>query len=175
RMADYVAWAEAGTRAMGFAPGAFTKTYIENQEQGVGDGLESSAAGMALLKLLESRNSWNGSANDLLEALSDHVEEDVRRSKAWPKTPRGMRSVIARLTPALRSNGIGVEYTRTGARGRTITLSHIENDTDSSNNEADFPSSSEEPVHKEPALSVSKLPVDTTEDSFLDGDGGFTV
>src|SRR5882672_6312220 len=55
-----------------------------------------------------------GTATELIKQMTAYVEEDVRRSQAWPKGPQAFSSRLRRLGPSLRSMGIEVHSIRFG-------------------------------------------------------------
>ena len=57
------------------------------------------------LGLLEAKA---GTASELRKALGELVDEDVRRSKAWPGAPNALSNCMKRIAPTLRE--IGIHY-----------------------------------------------------------------
>lgn len=55
----------------------------------------------------------------MLTVLTSRVDIATSRDKAWPRTPRGMASALARIAPALTEHGVRAErLSRThGKRG----------------------------------------------------------
>src|SRR5699024_5286127 len=84
-------------------------------------GIESSAAGNALLRFMAERHKWEGTASDLLSRLSEYTDEATTRSPAWPKSEKGLHGVLSRLKPALHHVSIDVQSTRT-AKARLLTV-----------------------------------------------------
>jgi hypothetical protein len=121
RMADFALWAEAGLPALGFERGEFSDAYQHNQNAGLNLGIESSASGRALLRFMQSRDTWTGTATDLLANLAGYADEGVVKTPAWPKSARGLRAVLNRLGPALRAAGLQVEHSR-DSQDRLLTL-----------------------------------------------------
>ena len=72
--------------------------------------------------------TWEGTAQQLLVALTDSVTEVTRRAKDWPKTPRGLAGALRRLAPNLRAVGISVEFDRQTdkSRARKIKITLLE-------------------------------------------------
>ena len=122
RMADFALWAAAGLPALGFDRGEFMEAYRDNQDSGLSLGLESNAVGRALASFMETKDTWTGTATDLLHSLTPLADELILRTPAWPKSPRSLRGNINRLGPALRASGIRIEYSRGSSGERLMTL-----------------------------------------------------
>jgi len=79
---------------------------------------------VAVMKLLAGRvkGQWEGTSEDLLEVLSFYTDDDVKRSRAWPKAPNKLSERMNRLAPPLRE--VGIEYDadagREGSESRKI-------------------------------------------------------
>ena len=134
RMADFAAWVAGAEEELGWTPGSFLDAYCSSATEAQDIVLEASPIGEPLRELVDSSGFWEGTAAELLSTLSERVDEAVRRSKAWPKTGRGITGPLRRLAPTLRALGIEVSFTRsaTRARKRTITLRRIVPDSEPS-------------------------------------------
>ena len=118
RMADFAIWAAAALPSLGFTVDEFLSAYDDNQEAGLSAGVDSSPVGNAVIDLLQVKPVWEGTSSDLLTDLSSKVDETLRRSPAWPRSPRGMSGILRRLAPALRVSGIEVTAGRESNAGR---------------------------------------------------------
>lgn len=128
RMADFARWATAAEPALGFSQGSVMRAYQQKHEIYNREAVESSAVGPAIVKLMENRESWKGTSNDLLTALQkDYRLVFIKRQTDWPRTPRGMSSVLQRLAPNLRAMQIDVTLPiKQGSNGqRILTLRKI--------------------------------------------------
>ncbi len=121
RMADAASWITACEQADGWTSGAFITAFHRNQREAVSISLEASPVTSALIQLMESRSEWNGTATELLRFLTSLVDDDTRRSKAWPKSGDWLTKTLRRFGNPLRSVGINVEQDRT-ADARTIKI-----------------------------------------------------
>ena len=121
RMADFAKWAAAGMGPLGFTAEQFIDSYRANLSDSQTASVDSSVVGEAINLLMLNRDSWAGTASELMTALSLVADDAMRRNPAWPKSTRWMTGSITRLAPALRSRGLNVERTRTGD-ARVITL-----------------------------------------------------
>jgi hypothetical protein len=126
RMADFAVWGEAVCQATGFRPGEFINAYTANRQSATEEILEDSPITAAVRQLVPQGHKWEGTASELLDALSLEVSEQVRKRKHWPKSPRGMGGAIRRLAPAFRVAGIEVTTGRkpAGKRDRLISIEH---------------------------------------------------
>ncbi|MEX0267803.1 hypothetical protein AB3R30_01550 [Leptolyngbyaceae cyanobacterium UHCC 1019] len=108
RLADFTRFAIAAEEALGFPKGSFLKAYQGNQQDAHQIAIEASPVARAIQKLMTSRQSWQGTASDLLEELEKLVDEKVLKHKAWAGDSRRLGKALARLAPDLRK-GEGIE------------------------------------------------------------------
>ncbi len=124
RMADYALFATAAEPALGLEDGQFITIYSESRETIHELALESSLIAPAVRALTE-QGDWQGTAKELLEALSGIADEATRRVKKWPRSPRALRNELGRIVPNLREVGVEVAFEdrpELGARRRQIRL-----------------------------------------------------
>jgi hypothetical protein len=74
--------------------------------------------------IMAERNSWTGSATDLLRAGANGSGDGISRAGAgWPKNPRALARRLRRAQTALRAIGIEIGFSREGRAGtRTIWM-----------------------------------------------------
>ena len=65
----------------------------------------------ALLAMLKRETTFEGTATELLESLSDGQDT---RAKGWPKTPKVLSGLLTRLAPNLRAAGIKIDHITAG-------------------------------------------------------------
>jgi hypothetical protein len=121
RMADFARWAEAGSRALGAAPGAFLAAYERNRDKAHEIALEGSPVAQAVIALVAERPRWEGTAQYLLDTLEERTETS-RRRKAWPHSARGLAGALRRARQGLAAHGIAVATARATDRARTRTI-----------------------------------------------------
>jgi DNA polymerase I-like protein with 3'-5' exonuclease and polymerase domains len=109
RMADVALWVTAAEGALGWEPGAFMEAYAGSREEINELALEGNPVSVAVLKLMEDRDEWIGTAGELLKELGKRVDDDVRHYKTWPKQPNHLSRQLKRIAPVLRTEGIEVE------------------------------------------------------------------
>lgn len=122
RMADFAKWAAAGVPAMGFTSEQFMEAYRRNQSEAVALGLESSSVASGIRKFVERSGTWKGTSRELLSRLNHNANDDDRNLPGWPRSPKGLTTILRRLGPSLRHVGIDCTYTRDAAN-QYITLS----------------------------------------------------
>ena len=74
--------------------------------------------------MADRRQTWRGTATDLLHELDQLVFETVRRDPAWPKRANALSGQLKRLAPNLRHVGIEVVtgIREPGGRRRVIQI-----------------------------------------------------
>ena len=109
RMAEFVLWAEACTRAY-WPANTFVEAYRKSQAASVELVLEASTVGSAVIRFMEGRHEWRGQASELLDGLTALVGERAAKEREWPKRPNVMSGKLRRAAPALRKVGIHVTF-----------------------------------------------------------------
>lgn len=111
RMADFALWAAAGVPALGFSAEEFIGAYRRNQRDAVLLGLESSAVACAIRTLVERNGSWKGTAGALLSEIGRESAAEPG-TPGWPRSFKGLQTVLRRLGPSLRRIGIDISHYR---------------------------------------------------------------
>jgi len=125
RMADFALWATAAEVALGFPPGAFMKAYGGNRADAVHETVEADPVGAAIGGLMYrlGEEPWEGTCKQLLQELEQHLEESVKKSREWPKSPRGLSSRLRRLVTFFRELRILITFHAKSTNGqRVVTL-----------------------------------------------------
>jgi len=91
-------------------------TYTNGIREARTDSIDSDHVARAIVLLMKQRESWGGTASELLEAISPHPSP-----RNWPATPTALSMRLTRAEPALDSVGITVSRTRTSGQ-RTIEI-----------------------------------------------------
>ncbi len=108
RMADFALWVTAAEPALPWEPGGFIKTYDEKRAQSVREALESSPLGAAVLRLMDDRDSWEGTPSELFTELETMTDENTRKSKAWPGNVNWLSRRLVEVSSFLRKAGIEI-------------------------------------------------------------------
>lgn len=128
RMADFAQWAAASETAFGFDKGSFIKAFEENQNSGNYIALEGSPFAETIQKFAADKDYWKhnqrfeGNLQNFLDALEKYTTEEIKKSKLYPKTPRGVRSKLERINPNLRAIGINIELPPRTEKGQIVIL-----------------------------------------------------
>ncbi len=124
RMADFVKWITAAESGLGWAPGEFVAAYTENRRDVSEAAFEADAVAVAIWKLIttntDTTDGFEGTATELLEAISNSVTDGIRKSKYWPQSPAQLGNRVMRAAPLLKAKGCAVERRHSGARVITI-------------------------------------------------------
>ena len=121
RLADFASWVTAAEPAFGWAPGTFIEDYTSNGDTAHVLALDASPVAQAVLSLTEL-GDWNGTASELLEALSERVNDQTKRLKSWPQTPHAIGNALRRLAPTLKAVGVEVEWLPRTASQRPLRI-----------------------------------------------------
>ena len=140
RMADFAKWIVAASPALGWSGERFLAVYRANREKGIATEIDASPVAAALLRFMQERSEWTGTASDLYELLTPLAGDAVQHTRAWPASPRALSGALKRLAPSLKSGehiGVihGQDDTRTPDgkhRGRFITLALLADTEDAS-------------------------------------------
>lgn len=124
RMADFAVWVTAAEEALPWEPGSFVAAYAGNRAEAEGAAMETDPVAVAVHDLMATRKEWGGTATELHAALAELVDDEVRRSRAWPSAPNALSNRMKRIAPSLREAGIeyGDERAPGGNRTRRKTL-----------------------------------------------------
>jgi hypothetical protein len=106
RMADFAVWVAAAEEALPWEPGAFMEAYAGNRAEADENALDNDPVAVAVRDLMADRDEWSGTATELYVAIAELVDEDVRRSRAWPSAPNSLSNRMKRIAPSLREAGI---------------------------------------------------------------------
>jgi hypothetical protein len=138
RMADFAAWATAAETPLGFPDGAFIRAYAQNQSSANDLALEASPVAGALQGLVLD-GTFEGTAAELLQALTAHADESARSQRSWPVNGRVLSNTLRRLAPNLRNCGIDISYSRGSdrRRRRLITVQNVASTSSTASEEAD--------------------------------------
>lgn len=62
----------------------------------------------------------------MLEVLNIETREDVRRLRSWPRAANALSNQLRTIAPALRAEGIEIEFVTHHGNRKTIALSLTE-------------------------------------------------
>ena len=122
RFKDLQRWVAAAERGTDM-PQGFMNAYKAGTDNAVIHAVEASAFASAILRLVEQRGKWSGTATELLNELDDKVDDRTRKSRGWPQTSRAVKNAVARAAPNLRVVGVECAHKKSGSR--TIYLDRL--------------------------------------------------
>ena len=107
RMGDFAAWSVATEEALGGEKGAFMEALGESDEEGAQQALESSPLAEPVYELARNvwPEAWEGTATALLQRLRDFADEELIRSKDWPRAANVLLRRLLRLASLFRDVG----------------------------------------------------------------------
>jgi hypothetical protein len=130
RMADFALWAAAAAPAFGFSVETFLTAYGLNRAEAVKENLEGDEVATAIIALVDKVAGdnqsafWQGSCKELLTALEQAVNSEVREFNAWPKSARGLSGHLRRIATGLADVGVDVRFDPKSTHGRRpVTIS----------------------------------------------------
>ncbi len=140
RMADATRWVTAAEGALRWPTGSFVAAYRTNRRQSHALTLEASPLAAPIVELLRDRDSWSGTATQLLRALYPHADESVRKRRDWPMNAAGLGTALRRLAPDLRKvEQIDVRFPAHHGSDRIISLVRIRESLSPPSHPADGP------------------------------------
>lgn len=123
RMADFITWATAAERELGFSPGTMFTAYTGNRRVAQRIAIEDTVIVHPLLDFMRHRRTWAGTARHLLAALEELAQRGERSARAgWPARASHLLNLLRRASPTLRGEGIDVELADPRNRGALVTL-----------------------------------------------------
>ena len=124
RMADFARSAAAAAPALGWTQDDFLTAYSDNRSAAIGAEIEASPVAAAVLRFLDQHGDFRGTATQLLDALNT-LDDELRRNRAWPKTPARLSTDLNRVAPALRQSRVQVERERDRESNRILVLRKV--------------------------------------------------
>jgi hypothetical protein len=122
RMGDFARWGVAVEDLLGFREGDFLAAYEANLEHANSLALEASSVAWTIHEYLRAARRFEGTALELLQALTNFTTEAegqpslVRKNPRFPKAANQLSGELDRIQPNLLKLGITVERWRTNKR-----------------------------------------------------------
>lgn len=114
RMADFEEYAEIISRCMGNEASSFTNAYHKNQQIQTEEVIEGSPVATILVKFIESRYKWVGTASMLLNELETTAESlgiEIQ-NRLWPRAAHVLTRRLNEIRTNLRAVGISIDYNK---------------------------------------------------------------
>ena len=121
RMADFARVLAALDKACPeLTGGGALELFVGQRKRIATDVVDGDPVAAAIVALMENREEWQGTASELLTAITPKGNDgNPRPPRGWPGSPRGMAAQLKKVTPALRVVGIDVQHDRASDRNRT--------------------------------------------------------
>jgi hypothetical protein len=110
RMADFAKICETISRCMGNKDNAFIDAYNRNIQLQTEQVLESNIIAPIIVKFMEDKSKWTGSATELLGYM-EPIAEQMRintRSRGYPKSPNALSKKLNEIKATLGEIGISI-------------------------------------------------------------------
>ena len=121
-MADFAHWISACETSL-WPAGTFARAYAGNRRAAIESVIDGDAVASRIRDIMVQRNTWTGTAAELVHQGAQPSDENVWSNTGWPKSPRALAGQLRRAQPSLRSLGIYIVFSRQGREGsRTITM-----------------------------------------------------
>ena len=117
RMADFAIFATAAERALGWNDGDFIAAYRSNRSESTSVAFDADLVSQVVMRFMDGRSAWSGTATDLLDALRDHASDREKESRVWPAAPHILSSRLRRAAPVLRDLGVDIDLDGTEGQG----------------------------------------------------------
>lgn len=123
RMADFALLAMAAEPALGWPSGTALGALRRNMRDAASMPADLDPVAIVIRKMIDDEPSmrFKGLVSGLYARLNNIAEPEMKRAPGWPKGPPKLGEHLRRIGPSLRSVGIAVSETRTGA-GMRITI-----------------------------------------------------
>lgn len=121
RLADFALWVESAAVGLGWEHGAFSEALGASRTTANALAVDASPIGPLVVRFAQERQSWEGSASDLLDTLRSMVTDDAKRARGFPRQPNHLSNALRRIQPALASAGVFVGFDR-GRSGSIIRI-----------------------------------------------------
>ncbi len=130
RMVSFAKWVYTALPGVGIYPNDFLNVYMGNKEDAIRNLAQEDILATSIITVLEgSKNgNWEGTIEELLSKLNENVDEDTRRMKIWPKTPRSLGRRLSVVQPLLDALGVSIKRDRT--REKRIIKLHFKKQED---------------------------------------------
>ena len=81
RMADFAEIGEIACRCMGYDDNRFLNAYYKNIQLQVDEAIAANLVSNAIIKFMEDKNEWSGTATELLTGLQEAARAKDQRKR----------------------------------------------------------------------------------------------
>lgn len=122
RMADFAKFAIAAETALDLPVGSFLRVYTGNRQEAHETAVESSPVAVAIMRLMQDRDHWQGTPTELLQALEALVDEKTTKKRGWAGNANALGKALPRIASDLRGIGLDVIRPPRGSRNRWVRI-----------------------------------------------------
>ena len=126
RMADFSVYAYHISELLGFGGLQFLKAYTENQRTGTLEIVEAEPVANLLIKLIDERGGFSGTAEQLLNQLKELANAEGLSEKDLPKNGTWLKRKLNQLKTSLEELSIKITENRDAHR-KTLEITKGEN------------------------------------------------
>ena len=105
---------------MGYKDSEFIDAFDQNIQVQVEEAISANSIATAIVKFMENRDNWEGTATDLLAEL-ETVAAELKintNQKSWPKAPNTLSRRLNEVKTNLREIGITIDKCFIGDKGK---------------------------------------------------------
>jgi len=129
RMADFTIWGCAIAEALGYTKEEFLTAYRNNIARQSEMLVNENTVASGIVLFMDDRDSWRGTATELLQELSLTHGVNPDQDRYWPKSPALLSRRLNEVSPHLRQIGLFVTISTTG-QSRWIRIEKVTRPTD---------------------------------------------
>jgi hypothetical protein len=118
RMADFALWATACETAL-WPAGTFSHAYAANRNAAIEGIIDADSIAASVRELMTGRNSWTGTAADLLRISVEH-DSQTGNGAGRTKNARALAGHLRRAQTFLRAVGVDIAFSREGRAGTRV-------------------------------------------------------
>lgn len=124
RMADFAQWSVAAESGLKLSTGSFLNAYTRNRDNVNETALEGSPLADTIKIFCDRNDGFEGTMKEFLAELNRLADDEMKKNKEYPKTPKGLRSKLERINPNLRAVGIDIKFVGRSEKGSLMRLEH---------------------------------------------------
>lgn len=112
RMADFAKWGYAISEALGYGGELFVRAYERNGEKQNEEALEAEPVAIALRRLMDYQEMWEGEPTELYAELKNLLQELKIDERIWPKSVNALGRKIREIKSNLKNDGLIFEESK---------------------------------------------------------------
>lgn len=124
RLTDFCRIGTAVEQVLNWPDGSFIAAMNNMQSEALAISLEYDITASAIMKIVE-KTSWKGTAEQLLAKLNVVRDYDHPNQAKWPRSARSLGIRLTKIAPALASQGIVIEKTKSDQRWIEISNNNV--------------------------------------------------